>query len=108
MNSIPTIQPLNIQEAHEYKVSLLLNINSLLLSLISNNEADPNSNGVFLTRLHGNIKFLVMMTKQQVDTKALDLTHIPQINTENIKVNHTISTLNKYYLLFNKLVELYP
>ena len=108
MNSIPTIQPLSIQEAHEYKVSLRLNINSLLLSLISSNEADPSIDGVFLTRLHGNIKFLVMMTKAQVDTKTLDLSHIPQIDSQNNKVSSTISTLNKYYLLFNKLIDLYP
>jgi len=108
MNTIPTVQPLNIQEVHDYKVSLLLNINSLLLNLISINETNSSINNVFLTKLHGNIKYLVMMSKTQVDTKTLDLSHIPQINANDNKINQTISTLNKYYLLFNKLIELYP
>lgn len=108
MNNIPTAQPLSPQEAYDYKVSLLLNINTLLLNLISINNTNPTINNIFLTRLHGNIKFLIMMGKASVDIKTLDLSHIPQVNMNDIKVNQTISALNKYYLLFTKLVELYP
>ncbi|XBW36163.1 hypothetical protein QEN19_001743 [Hanseniaspora menglaensis] len=102
-SGIQNIQELSPKDVVEYKIQLLLNINSILLLVLQ----EVGQNGICMTKLHGNIQHLVSLTNPNVQPKPLDLKPIPSEgfaqNTQAL-----VTGLNKLYLLLTKLIELYP
>lgn len=111
-SNIPNIQPLSPKEVMDFKIQLLLNINSLLLILLQDNSISSNTS-LYMTKLHGNIQYLVSLTNPNVQSKPLDLKPVildPNSNntTNSPNTQNLITGMNKLYLLLNKLIELYP
>lgn len=108
-SSIPDIPSLSQKEVMDYKIELLLNINSLLLLLLQS-STDKNSVSLYMTKLHGNIQYLVSLMNANVQPKALDLRHIAldSNSSDNTGSQNLVTGMNKLYLLLTKLIELYP
>ncbi|EDO18439.1 hypothetical protein Kpol_1032p32 [Vanderwaltozyma polyspora DSM 70294] len=117
----PELIATSVDEQVQYKIELLLHVNSILLSrllsLTNNSSITINSlpenlqniSSQYLKRIHSNLQCISQMNQGLLNSKPLILDPPQQLSTPNdsSNVNPQQDLLAKFYLLLNRVFEIW-